>query len=64
MPQAAIEPMLKTYIVLFKFKNPGDKAFGPVRQFRINANNLDEAKRLTAQYSRYPNIEIVQIRAV
>lgn len=55
-------PMLRTYIVYFRYKNPGDKAPGPVRQFRLNANTLEEARRLASQYANYPNIEVVNIR--
>ncbi len=56
------QPMLKTYIVIFRYKGPNDKALGPVRQFRIHATNLDEARRLLARYANYPNLEVVNIR--
>jgi hypothetical protein len=54
--------MLKTYIVYFRFKNPGDKAPGPVRQFRIYANNVDEARQLATRYGNYPNMEVINVR--
>ena len=38
--------MLRAYVIHFKYQNPGDKAPGPVRQFRIYADSLDEARRL------------------
>ncbi len=54
--------MLRAYIIHFKYQNPGDKAPGPVRQFRIYAGSLDEARRLAHQYANYPNIQILNIR--
>ncbi len=55
--------MLKTYIVYFRYKNPGDKEPGPVRQFRIYANSADEARHLATRYANYPNIQIINIHA-
>ena len=49
------------YIVYFKYKQIGDKKPGPVKQFRIYANNLDEARQLTAQYANYPDIDVLRI---
>jgi hypothetical protein len=54
--------MLKPYIVYFKYKIVGEKADPPVRQFRIYASNLDEARRLASGYANYPNIEVVNIK--
>ena len=54
--------LLKIFIVYYRHKNPGDKGPGPVRQFRINASNLDEAKRMVTRYANYPNIEVVSVR--
>lgn len=54
--------MLKPYIVYFKYKIVGEKAAPPVRQFRIYASNLDEARRLASGYANYPNIEVVNIK--
>jgi len=56
-------PMLKPYIVYFKYKIPGEKAAAAVKQFRIYAANLDEARRLAGNYANYPNIDIVEIRS-
>jgi hypothetical protein len=54
--------MLKAYIVYFRYKNPGDKAPGPVRQFRIYANDADEAQRLAGAYANYPNVDVLSVK--
>ena len=54
--------MLRPFIIYFRFQGPADKEMGPVRQFRIYANNADEARRLASQYANYPNIEVLQVR--
>lgn len=53
--------MLKPYTIYYKYQVPGDKKPGPVRQFRIYANNTDEARRLARQQGNYPNLEILRI---
>lgn len=55
---------MRMYIVYYRFKNPGDKKHGPVRQFRIFANDGEEAQRLLGQYANYPNLEVVRVKAV
>ena len=55
--------MLRPFIIYFKYKIVGDKADPPVRQFRIYASDLDEARRLAVDYANYPNIEVVRIKA-
>ena len=54
--------MLKPYIIYFKYKIAGEKFDPPMRQFRIYASNLDEARRLASGYANYPNIEVVSIK--
>ena len=49
------------YIVYFKYQQIGDKIPGPVKQFRIYANNIDEARQLTTQYANYPDIDVHRI---
>lgn len=55
---------MRMYIVYYRFKNPNDKKHGPVRQFRIFANDGEEAQRLLGQYANYPNLEVVRVKAV
>jgi len=50
------------YIVFFRYKAAGEKKLGPVRQFRIYAASLDQAKREVQRYANYPDIEVVDIR--
>jgi len=55
--------MLRPYIVYYKFRIPGDKTQGAVKQFRIYAENADEARRMAAQHANYPNIEVLNVKA-
>ena len=55
------DEMLRAYIVYFKFVAPGDKKPGGVKQYRLYANSREEARRLAAQQSTYPNIEVLRI---
>jgi len=57
------EPMLRPYIVYYKFRIPGDKTLGAVKQFRLYADSVDEARRIAAQHANYPNIEVLNVKA-
>jgi len=54
--------MMKPYIVYFKYKCPGDKKAGAVKQYRIYANSFEEARRLVTQHGSYPDIEVLNIK--
>ena len=54
--------MLKPYIVYYKYKCPGDKKPGAIKQYRIYANHLEEARHLSVQHSNYPDIEIIKVK--
>lgn len=51
------------YIIYYQYQVPGDKKPGPVRQFRLYATSLAEAKNLAAEQSQYPNIEVLRIKS-
>jgi len=53
--------MLRAYIVYFKFISPRDKKPGSVKHYRLYASSREEARRLVAQQSTYPNIEVLRI---
>lgn len=55
--------MLKMYIIYYQYQVPGDKKPGPVRQFRVYASSLAEAKNLAAEQAQYPNIEVLRIKS-
>ena len=55
--------MLRPYIVYYKFRIPGDKTLGAVKQFRIYADSVDEARRLATRHANYPNIEVLNVKA-
>ncbi len=52
------------YIIYYQYQVPGEKKPGPVRQFRVYATSLGEAKRLAAEQSQYPNIEVLRIKTI
>ena len=54
--------MLKPYVVYYKYKCPGDKKPGAVKQFRLFATNVDEARRLAAQQANYPDVEVLNVK--
>ena len=54
--------MLKPYIVYYRYKCPGDKKPGAVKQFRVYANNVAEARRLVTQQANYPDIEVLNVK--
>lgn len=56
--------MLRMYIVYYQYQIPGEKKPGPVRQFRVYASSLSEAKRLAAEQANYPNLQVLRIEAV
>jgi len=53
--------MQKAYIVYYRYKAPTDKS-APVRQYRLYANNIEEARRLATNYANYPNIDVLNIK--
>lgn len=53
--------IMEAYIIVYKYKREGEKKPGPVRQFRIYADNLDEARREAQRYANYPNIEVLDV---
>lgn len=59
---ASTTAMQQMYIILFRYKPEGEKKPGPVRQFRIYADDIEEAQREAERYANYPNIELVDVR--
>lgn len=49
------------YIVLYRFTKPGDKAAGPVQQYRLYARDLRQAWEMAREYGNYPGIQIIDI---
>lgn len=49
------------YIVWYRFKKPGDKALGPVVQYRIYARDINEAWESARQFANYQGVEIVDV---
>jgi len=53
---------MKPYIVYYRYKIPTEKSKGAVKQFRLYAATMEEARRLVSQYANYPNLEVLNIR--
>lgn len=54
--------MLKQYVVYYKYKCPGDKKHGAVKQHRIYAENVEEARRLATRQANYPDVEVLDVK--
>jgi hypothetical protein len=52
---------LNMYIVWYRYKKPGDKALGPVVQYRIYARDINEAWESARQFANYQGVEIVDV---
>jgi len=52
---------MELFIVQYRFTKPGDKAPGPVQQYRLYARDLRQAWEMARQYGNYPGIEIVDV---
>ena len=53
--------MQQAYIIYFRYKAPTDKS-APVRQYRVYAESLEEARKLAAQYANYPHIQVLDVK--
>ena len=53
--------MLTAYIVYYTYKGSGAKKPGAVKQFRLYASSLDEARRLAHRQANYPDVEVINI---
>ena len=53
---------MKPYIVYYRFKGPGEKKPGAVKQYRLYASGLEEARRLVTQHAKYPDIKVLGIK--
>ncbi|MEK6798366.1 MAG: hypothetical protein AABZ12_05345 [Planctomycetota bacterium] len=55
--------MPKPYIVYYRYKVASEKTQGSVRQFRVYASDMDDARRQATQYANYPNVHVVRIKS-
>jgi len=53
---------MNLYIVIFRFRKPGDKSAGPVQQYRIYARDVKQAWELARQYGNYSGFELIDVR--
>ena len=56
--------MQQMYVIQYKYKAQGEKKPGPIRQFKIFADDLEEAKREADRYANYPDIEVMDVRPI
>ena len=54
--------MLRPFIIYFRYKQVGDKKPGAVKLYRLYANDLEEARRLTVKHANYPDIDVISIK--
>ena len=54
---------MEAYIILYRYKAAGEKKPGPVRQFRVYAEDLADTRRQAERYANYPDIEVVDVQA-
>jgi len=57
-----ISSVLKAYIIYYKYKCPGEKKPGAVKQYRLYANSLEEARSLASQQGNYKDVEILRVK--
>ena len=62
-PSITNQPM-RPFIVYYRYKLPGEKKPGAVKQFRLYANSADEARTLAARYAKYPDIEVIRVTGI
>ncbi len=55
--------MLRPYIVYYKYKIPTEKTQGAVKQYRVYATSLEEARRLASRHANYPHVEVLNVKA-
>jgi len=55
---------MKTYAVYFRYKRPGEKKPGNVSHYKFQADSLEEARTLAAEYANAPGVEIITVKQV
>ena len=60
----AVITQMDAYIILYRYQAEGEKKPGPVRQFRIYAEDLTDARRQAERYANYPNIDVIEVQPV
>jgi len=55
---------MKTYVVYFRYKRPGEKTAGNVSHQKIQANSLEEARELAKQHTSYPGVTLLRVKEV
>ena len=58
------DPVLKPYIIYYKYKCPGDKKPGPITHQKIQADTIDQARQFAERQANYPGMEIVRLEEV
>ena len=53
---------MEAYIILYRYKAVGEKKPGPVRQFRVYAEDLADARLQAERYANYPDIQVIEVQ--
>lgn len=52
---------MQTFIIVYRYTKPGDKAAGPVQQYRINARDLRQAWELAREFGAYQGMQVMDV---
>lgn len=55
--------MLQPFIIYYKYKLPGEKKPGAIKQYRVYAASSEEARRLAIKQANYPDIEVLRVKS-
>lgn len=66
MNGAGVEPMkaMKTFVVYFRYHVSGEKNPGPVRHYKLQAEDSRSAEQLLRRMANYQGLEVLQIEQV
>ncbi len=57
-----VQLSMQTYLVYFKYKPAEAKKPGPIRHYRIYANNIEEVRQIVARQGTYPDLDVLEIK--
>jgi len=55
---------MKWFVIYFRYRRPNESKPGPVSHFKIQADDLAQARELAKRYANYPGIEVLSVEEV
>lgn len=52
---------MRMFVIYFRYQQPEEKKPGPVRHFKIEAENADEARATLRRHANYKGLEIIRL---